>query len=96
MSAIKLSTSALRPIAARRIVPAATARTTAPAFTQIRSVSSNGDELGGVKGSEPATKPNRYNVRAGTITVVGVVVALGYMFYRKGDKKGTAPLGASQ
>lgn len=62
MSAIKLSTSALRPITARRIVPAATARTTAPAFTQIRSVSSNGDELGGVKGSEPATKPNRYNV----------------------------------
>lgn len=34
--------------------------------------------------------------RAGTITAVGVVVALGYMFYRKGEKKGTAPLGASQ
>ena len=54
MSAIRLSASALRPVAARR---AAT-----PAFTQIRSVSTNGDELGGVQGSEPATRHNRYNV----------------------------------
>ncbi|KAJ4404668.1 hypothetical protein N0V85_004830 [Neurospora sp. IMI 360204] len=91
MSAIRLSASALRPVAARRIAPVS--RT---AFNQIRSVSSNGDELGGVQGSEPATKPNRYNVRAGTITAIGVLAAGGYMLYKKGEDKNTSPLGASQ
>ncbi|KAK3401495.1 hypothetical protein B0T20DRAFT_116162 [Sordaria brevicollis] len=90
MSAIRLTTSTLRPVAARRAI----APSTRVAFNQIRSVSSNGDELGGVQGSEPATRHNRYNVRAGTITAVAVLGAGGYMLYKKGEK--TEPMGASQ
>ncbi|CCC14247.1 hypothetical protein SMACR_08760 [Sordaria macrospora] len=93
MSAIRLSASALRPVAARRVASPASR---VVAFNQIRSVSSNRDELGGVQGSEPATRHNRYNVRAGTITAIGVLAAGGYMLYKKGDEKKTSPLSASQ
>ncbi|KAK4173979.1 hypothetical protein QBC36DRAFT_334684 [Triangularia setosa] len=51
---------------------------------QVRYVNTEGEELGGVQGSEPPSpKKNPVNWRAGTITGVGVGIACGWMLWSK-------------
>ncbi|KAK3987301.1 hypothetical protein QBC44DRAFT_331825 [Cladorrhinum sp. PSN332] len=51
---------------------------------QVRFVNTEGEELGGVQGSEPPSpKKNPVNWRAGTITAVGVSVAIAVMWRAK-------------
>ncbi|KAK0701407.1 hypothetical protein B0T21DRAFT_378894 [Apiosordaria backusii] len=55
---------------------------------QIRYVNTEGEELGGVQGSEPPSpKRNPVNWRAGTITGVGVGIACGWMLWAKNKEK---------
>ncbi|KAK4162963.1 hypothetical protein QBC43DRAFT_320774 [Cladorrhinum sp. PSN259] len=51
---------------------------------QVRFINTQGEELGGVQGSEPPSpKKNPVNWRAGTITAVGVSIAVAFMWRAK-------------
>ncbi|KAK0653583.1 hypothetical protein QBC41DRAFT_308500 [Cercophora samala] len=60
-------------------------RTILPACRQqVRHVNTEGEELGGVQGSEPPSpKKNPVNWRAGAITGAGVGIACGLMLWSK-------------
>ncbi|KAK4460735.1 hypothetical protein QBC42DRAFT_271676 [Cladorrhinum samala] len=66
--------------ASRRLPSAIPAR-------QVRFVNTQGEELGGVQGSEPPSpQKNPVNWRAGTITAVGVTVASLVMWRMKANE----------
>ncbi|KAL2162467.1 hypothetical protein VTH06DRAFT_7380 [Thermothelomyces fergusii] len=59
----------------------------------VRFVNTEKDELGGVQGSEPpGPQPNPVNWKAGTITVVGVMLA-GWWMLRARSKRPNADNG---
>ncbi|KAK4191042.1 hypothetical protein QBC35DRAFT_488061 [Podospora australis] len=88
--ALATSLSSLRQVSARAPSRTLLAR-------QVRFVNTQGEELGGVQGSEPPSpKKNPVNWRAGTITAIGVGIAVTLMLRSKakeGDvRKAAKPL----